>query len=1279
MAVSTDRLTGKTGRGNADAVESYRQLLELSPVPMMVCDPAGLVAQMNEPAIRLLCSDGDAVGGGRDFLAFFAPGSVDTVRSLFSSISAGDVTEVSARVRCRRDPDRTFEAELAGKAAAAQGRSDVVWTLSVLSQAGPSGSDVSAEHRRLVEAIESISQGFAVFAPDGTLSAFNDNYRLKIWSLLADFIRVGLKFEEIVRETIRRNVWQSVGLDVEAFVRAALARHENVPSVHEIEYPDGRCIQQSKRRTSDGGIVAVYSEISDLRRREADIAEAQERHRRLLETLPDGVTILSGGKFAYVNPAAIRMFGARSHTDLVGRNAFDLALPENRAEIAAELDRVLSERLSAVTSEQRRIRLDGRVIQVELRQTYILWNAKPAILTVVRDLTEQKQAQHVLRETERRYLSIASNLPGAVYQRVLHADGSVSYPYISRGVIETHGLPAETVIRAGSLLMRAVHPEDRSRFMEALNESAENLTPFDVEVRNIKPDGRVVWIRSVARPHRRDDGAVVWDGIFVDITARKLAEDKATQTYQWLMDAVNALSDGFVLWDSDDRLVLWNDRFLEYHPQRDKIVRAGTSFDTMIDMSSKNLRATMGDAVGAWVAERKRQHDAAAGHHEMQTSTGRWLLVTERKTHEGYTVGVYSDITAAKKADAELRESEERYRQLVQLSPDAVIVHLDGIIVFANEPAVRIFGASDVADFEGRDVRDLVAPEDRLEVLSRRSRVADGDPPMFSRYRYLRLDGEVRHCESALSKFTWNGESAYIVIVRDIEDRVRAERQQAIFAAVLDQAADAIEIASADFRLRYVNPAFERMTGYESGEVVGAHQYAIHHAVATDPAFYEAIEQTLRSGTAWSGVLPAVTRDGELYQQEASIAPVFDSSGAIENFVAIKRNITERIETEIALRESEERYRKLLALSPDAIYVHVDSVVVLANAAAVEMFGAKDADDLVGRSIFDLIHSDVRPIAEANQQRLDAAAADTLRLDQIRQRLDGSEFWANASITPLNWQGKRGALVILRDITEARRANEKLIQAMEAAEIANASKSEFLANMSHELRTPLNAIIGFSEIMHSEMFGPIGDRNYREYARNIHESGMHLLHVINDILDLSKIEAGRMNFSADDVELGEVVEESVRIFTRAAEGAGVSIEVMLEADLPRLSADRRMIKQMIMNLVSNAIKFTPTGGRVRVRARRGVSGFVEIAVVDNGIGIGREDLGRVLEPFVQAGGGLGLSSEGTGLGLPLTRSFAELHGGNFRIWSRPGVGTRSVLTLPVIASFASQAGGWTAL
>ncbi|HEV3185956.1 MAG TPA: HAMP domain-containing sensor histidine kinase, partial [Xanthobacteraceae bacterium] len=239
------------------------------------------------------------------------------------------------------------------------------------------------------------------------------------------------------------------------------------------------------------------------------------------------------------------------------------------------------------------------------------------------------------------------------------------------------------------------------------------------------------------------------------------------------------------------------------------------------------------------------------------------------------------------------------------------------------------------------------------------------------------------------------------------------------------------------------------------------------------------------------------------------------------------------------------------------------------------------------------------------------------------------------------------------------------------AEEANQAKSEFLANMSHELRTPLNAIIGFSEIMESGMFGPLGTGKYHEYCRDIRDSGNYLLDVINDILDMSKIEAGRATLDFQDVDLGQVIADAVRVVTgRAVEKR---LELKLEiAPAIRLKADRRALKQVALNLLSNAVKFTPEGGRVTVRART-VAGSVNLAIEDTGIGIPREALKNLGRPFEQVESQLTKKHKGSGLGLAIAKSLTDLHGGTMRIRSTQGVGTIVLVRLPAERSAEAAA------
>jgi cell cycle sensor histidine kinase DivJ len=252
---------------------------------------------------------------------------------------------------------------------------------------------------------------------------------------------------------------------------------------------------------------------------------------------------------------------------------------------------------------------------------------------------------------------------------------------------------------------------------------------------------------------------------------------------------------------------------------------------------------------------------------------------------------------------------------------------------------------------------------------------------------------------------------------------------------------------------------------------------------------------------------------------------------------------------------------------------------------------------------------------------------------------------------------------VLRDATVDRARETALQQARAEAEGLAAGRARFLANMSHELRTPLNAIMGFSDIMRARMFGPLTDR-YGEYAELIHESGRHLLDLINDVLDMSKIEAERFELQRGEFDAREAVTAAMRLLRVQADAAGVQLRGVLPPSELEVDADRRALKQIVLNLVSNALKFTPRGGQVTVTAD-GHDGEFELVVADTGVGISPEDLERLGRPYEQAGG-VDQRAKGTGLGLSLVRAFAKLHGGEMHIESRMGAGTSVSVRMPVL-------------
>lgn len=287
-----------------------------------------------------------------------------------------------------------------------------------------------------------------------------------------------------------------------------------------------------------------------------------------------------------------------------------------------------------------------------------------------------------------------------------------------------------------------------------------------------------------------------------------------------------------------------------------------------------------------------------------------------------------------------------------------------------------------------------------------------------------------------------------------------------------------------------------------------------------------------------------------------------------------------------------------------------------------------------------------------------SVGTDITLLKRHQERLRDSERRLMATIGDLSASQKK----LERQKEELSTANANYQAEKERAEAANKAKSEFLANMSHELRTPLNAILGFSEILVNGMFGPLGSAKYSEYSRDIHDSGKHLLNVINDILDMSKIEAGHMLIQSEPVNLTPLIEESLRLTAVVAQEKQIAIRQCLSPSLDMIG-DRRALKQVMLNLLSNAVKFTDEGGRIELRAKP-ISGGIVLTIADTGIGIPKASLSKIGQPFEQVQSQYAKSKGGSGLGLAISRSLITLHGGTMRIRSVMGKGTVVSIHIP---------------
>jgi PAS domain S-box-containing protein len=390
------------------------------------------------------------------------------------------------------------------------------------------------------------------------------------------------------------------------------------------------------------------------------------------------------------------------------------------------------------------------------------------------------------------------------------------------------------------------------------------------------------------------------------------------------------------------------------------------------------------------------------------------------------------------------------------------------------------------------------------------------------------------------------------------------------------------------------------------------------------------------------------------------------SVAAILLAIALVRELRRRGHAERVALDSERRYRLLAESSFDMI-VRFDprnQRRTYISPACRRLYGYEPHEALA-MSAVDIIHPDDLPKvhqALAHLERGDDVGPVTYR----GRRKDGTYIWVEASLTrSANPEtGVVEVVSVVRDVSERVRYEAALRHAKEQADAANRAKSEFLGTMSHELRTPLNAVIGFTELMKEEVMGPIGNEQYRSYIADIHFSSTHLLNLINDILDVTKAEAGKLELQEEVFDLREVIEAVVRVSGPPIEKAGLAVAIRLPSDLPMLRADERKARQVFFNLIGNAVKFTPAGGQIEIFGGFDHQSGVAITVKDTGIGIAPEDLTRVLEPFVQVSSPVSRQHAGTGLGLPATKRIMELHQGKLVLQSTLGAGTAAIVTFP---------------
>ena len=511
------------------------------------------------------------------------------------------------------------------------------------------------------------------------------------------------------------------------------------------------------------------------------------------------------------------------------------------------------------------------------------------------------------------------------------------------------------------------------------------------------------------------------------------------------------------------------------------------------------------------------------------------------------------------------------------------------------------------------------------------------------------------------------------------------------FRAVVEDQTDLICRFKPDGLLTFVNEAFCHFHGKRGEELVGTN-------------FFQTLsEEDAAVPLSYINSLPAdepvVSFDHRLHVSDKlvvwhqyRIRRLFQEKGDTREFQAVIQDITQRKQSEQALRASEEKYRSLIDHIPDVVWTadfNRDLIYISSNAVKVLGFSSEELLENGGQLWMDRIHpEDAARVGQAYQKLF--SDGEKFDVEYRTCRKDGEWIWLhNRALTARPREGVMCADGIFKDITQRRQVEADLQHTKDTAESANLAKSQFLANMSHELRTPLNAIIGFSEILTDKTFGDLNDRQLK-YSNNILSSGRHLLQLINDILDLAKVEAGRVELMCSTFAVPKALLEVQTIVKTLANKKHINLALAVAPDLPTLFADEAKFKQVMYNLLSNAIKFTPDGGKVTVTAafQNEANGdaspasemtssgeCLRVAVTDTGIGIKAGDQERVFKEFEQVDSSYGRQQQGTGLGLALTKKLIEMHGGRMWVQSEgiEGKGSTFIFLIPVPKAEAKPA------
>ncbi|MDP6787083.1 MAG: PAS domain S-box protein [Rhodospirillales bacterium] len=1046
--------------------------------------------------------------------------------------------------------------------------------------------------------------------------------------------------------------------------------------------PERDGFQNIVGRRKDGTEFAAEAAVSRLKSDggpalTAVVRETRDEGREIFENAGIGFYRTSlDGRPLRVNQASVAMMGYDDEDALLAAKK-DVATewyvdPGRRAEFRRLVEK--NGQVADFESEVYRFQTGEHIWVLETARVVRDGDGRPLYYegTVI-DITERKRTREALRESEEKFRAVVDCAPAIIHLK----DAEGRFRVVNKAFEDFYGAPAADALgKTAYDLFPKAQADAYTRLDRSVLESGSILVR---EVETPVENGEPRTVRSVRFPIPGAGGEPVGIGVVAeDVTERKRVEEALKETTQQLNTAIESFSDGFMLFDRDDRFVLSNSAYRNSHPKISDLQKVGMKFETIVrKLAESGFYGNTPDQVDDVVRARIEKH-RSGDPFEFRTKTGRWFRMVQYKTPEGGSALVQIDMTEQRRVEEALRESEEALRQ--EKSRLSLLLESSPSVIYACK-ASGDFGATYISDnirnimgFEPEQFvndpgfwKNGIHPEDAPRVFEELQQLFVHGTYSHE-YRFRKPDGSFMWVEDNLNLiYDSDGNPQNIIGAwSDITERRRVDEalreSEAHNRAILNSVLDGIVTINEEGTITSFNAAAESIFGFAAKEAVGRNV----NMLMPEPERSEHdgyLANYLKTGQA--GII-GTGREVIGRRKDGTLFPLVLAVSALtledrRMFVGVTRDITERKLAQEALSESEERFRTLVGNMTDNVFVHdTEGRFRMVNTTALENLGYTEAE-LLDMSVPDIDVDATEAVVQGLWRKL--AEGRSLAAEGRHRRKDGSTFPVEVLLNGFQAGDERLIMAVARDITDRKRAEKELRLAMEEAETASRAKSEFLSSMSHELRTPMNAILGFGQLLQIDPKEPLSN-NQRDYVDAILKGGEHLLRLIDDVLDLSVIEAGRIELSYESVASSEVVEECVSLSRMVADKRGIMIDDRCDSARPsRVWADRTRLKQVLLNLLSNAVKYNNDGGRVMLDCRPTPDGMVRLSVTDTGKGIRVDLRDELFLPFSRLGAEKS-GVDGTGIGLALCKRLVELMGGRIGYESEAGQGSTFWIELP---------------